>query len=214
MLRVFTCWWAHPSGRLERHERYENYILNEVFPFMHLKNSHECVISHGCSLGAFHAANIAFRHPICFKNSRLLRTLRSNAIGGVRFDDLWVVHYDDAVYFNTPTHYLSNLGCAERLDHLRKMDMVFIIGDEDPFKGNNEDLVGFCSRRTSIIAWCTGRVAPTQRLLLAADGTTLCLVQVGVGRRLIFEAFQWMLPVSDRCGLQALFCVSDWCCVV
>ena len=59
----FYCWWAHPKGRIERHLQYEAYILDEVLPFMHEKNSHEWVISHGCSLGAFHAANIAFRHP-------------------------------------------------------------------------------------------------------------------------------------------------------
>ena len=61
------CWWAHPSGRINRHVQYEEYILNEVFPLMEQKNPHPCVISHGCSLGAFHATNIALRHPHLFK---------------------------------------------------------------------------------------------------------------------------------------------------
>lgn len=61
------CWWAHPSGRIQRHVRYEEYIIHEVFPFMQSMNPHECVISHGCSLGGFHAANIAFKHPELFR---------------------------------------------------------------------------------------------------------------------------------------------------
>ena len=36
-------------------------------PLMASKNSHPCTIAHGCSFGAFHAANIAFRHPHVFQ---------------------------------------------------------------------------------------------------------------------------------------------------
>ena len=34
---------------------------------MGLKNPHPCVIVHGCSLGAYHAVNIAMRHPHLFR---------------------------------------------------------------------------------------------------------------------------------------------------
>ena len=60
------CDWAHPYWRIQRHIQYEEYILNEVFPLMNQLNNHACTISHGCSLGAYHAANIAFRHPHLF----------------------------------------------------------------------------------------------------------------------------------------------------
>lgn len=136
----FYCWWAHPSGRVKRHEQYEAYILNEVFPFMDEKNPHECVISHGCSLGAFHAANIAFRHPHRFKKLAAFSGRYDLTLSVECFDNLLDGYYDDSVYFNTPTHYLSNMDCPERLDHLREMDIVLIIGEEDPFKGNNEHL--------------------------------------------------------------------------
>jgi esterase/lipase superfamily enzyme len=63
----FYCREAHPSGRIQRHRQYEEYILNEVLPFMALKNPHPCVIVHGCSLGAYHAVNIAMRHPHLFR---------------------------------------------------------------------------------------------------------------------------------------------------
>ncbi|MGB0415533.1 MAG: esterase family protein [Coraliomargarita sp.] len=136
----FYCWWAHPSGRVRRHEQYEDYILNEVLPFMHAKNPHDCVISHGCSLGAFHAANIAFRHPHRFKKLAAFSGRYDLTLAIECFDNLLDGYYDESVYFNTPTHYLSNLDCPERLDHLRDMDIVLIIGEKDPFKGNNEHL--------------------------------------------------------------------------
>ena len=37
----FYCDWAHPHGRIQRHIDYEEYILNEVLPFMDGKNQHE-----------------------------------------------------------------------------------------------------------------------------------------------------------------------------
>ncbi len=63
----YYCFWAHPSGRIKRHLSYEEYILREVLPFMNHRNQHPCTISHGCSLGAFHAANMVFRHPHLFQ---------------------------------------------------------------------------------------------------------------------------------------------------
>lgn len=136
----FYCWWAHPSGRIERHQKYESYILEEVIPLMHEKNAHECVISHGCSLGAFHAANIAFRHPHIFKKLVAFSGRYDLTTPVEYFGDLLDSYYDDSVYYNTPTHFLPNLECPDRLSHLRNMDITFVIGEEDPFRGNNEYL--------------------------------------------------------------------------
>ena len=58
--------WAHPGGRIHRHIQYEEYILNEVLPLSRQKNPNPFMISHGCSFGAYHAVNIAFRHPHLF----------------------------------------------------------------------------------------------------------------------------------------------------
>ncbi|MGF1644978.1 MAG: hypothetical protein ACFCUJ_15175 [Thiotrichales bacterium] len=38
------------------------------------------------------------------------------------------------------SHFLPNLNCGWRLEHLRHMDIVLVIGDQDPFLGNNEHL--------------------------------------------------------------------------
>lgn len=143
----FYCWWAHPKGRIERHQQYEQYVLNEVFPFMHEKNSHECVISHGCSLGAFHAANIAFRHPHLFGKLVAFSGRYDLTMTVENFGDLLDNYYDEAVYFNTPTHFLSNLTCSDTLKHLRAMDIILVIGEKDPFRKNNEHLSSILHRK-------------------------------------------------------------------
>ncbi|GAB3919923.1 hypothetical protein GCM10028827_00770 [Mucilaginibacter myungsuensis] len=60
--------WAHPSGRMQRHLQYERYILHEVLPLMHHMNAIRDIIVAGCSLGAYHATNIALKYPHLFKN--------------------------------------------------------------------------------------------------------------------------------------------------
>jgi esterase/lipase superfamily enzyme len=136
----FYCRWAHPSGRIERHRQYEEYVLNEVFPFMSLKNPHQCVIAHGCSLGAYHAVNIATRHPHLFRKLAAFSGRYDLTMSVEGFPDLFEGYYNEDVYFHTPTHFLPNLSCAQRLAHLRSMDVVLTIGESDPFRGNNEYL--------------------------------------------------------------------------
>jgi len=136
----FYCFWAHPSGRIQRHVEYEEYILNEVFPFMKVKNSHPCTIAHGCSLGAFLAANIAFRHPHLFRKLVAFSGRYNLTEPNEGFKDLFDGYRSETIYYHTPTWFLKNLGCEYRLRHLRKMDIVLVIGKMDPFLSNNNYL--------------------------------------------------------------------------
>jgi esterase/lipase superfamily enzyme len=136
----FYCWWAHPSGRMQRHLEFEAYILEEVFPFMEEKNPHPCVISHGCSLGAFHAASLAFRHPDRFAKLVAFSGRYDLTHSVEDFGDLLDSHYDETVYFHMPTHFLGGLECEDTLRKIRRMDIVLVIGEEDPFRENNEHL--------------------------------------------------------------------------
>ncbi|HEV3383594.1 MAG TPA: alpha/beta hydrolase-fold protein, partial [Gemmata sp.] len=59
-------WYAyhqHPGARAWRYEQYTSYIVNEVLPWSHWRNSHPFVITTGASFGAFHALSIGLRHP-------------------------------------------------------------------------------------------------------------------------------------------------------
>ena len=136
----FYCNWAHPSGRIRRHIDFEGYVLNEVLPFMHQKNPHECVISHGLSLGAFHAANIAFRHPHLFKKLVAFSGRYDLTLSVESFSDLLEGYYNEDIYFHTPSHFLPNLDCDKQLSKLKEMDIILVIGKEDPFLENNQQL--------------------------------------------------------------------------
>lgn len=137
---TFYCWWRDPAERIQRHMQFEEYILNEVLPFMAFKNSHDCTIVHGCSLGAFHAANIAFRHPHLFQKLCAFSGRYDLTLHVEYFHNLFDGYYDKNIYYHTPTHYLPGLECEWRLRHLRNMDIVFTIGKEDPFLANNHHL--------------------------------------------------------------------------
>src|SRR5260370_16909776 len=53
----------HPADRMRTHNAYENVIVRDVFDLARREcNCHRAAVC-GASLGAYHAANIAFRHP-------------------------------------------------------------------------------------------------------------------------------------------------------
>lgn len=107
---------------------------------MTAENSHPCVMAHGCSLGAYQAANMAFRHPHLFKKLAAFSGRYDLTHTVENFPNLFDGHYRENIYFNTPTHFRPNLNCPAALAHLRAMDIVPTIGKEDPFRDNNEHL--------------------------------------------------------------------------
>ena len=129
--------WMVPADRLKRHLDYEKYILLEVAPFSASINPDYTLVAHGCSLGAYHAMNIALRHPHRFGKIVALsgRYDLTESVGSFRalFDD----HYDDLVYFNNPSHFLPRLEDTAVLRELRRMDITFAIGRDDAFLYNN-----------------------------------------------------------------------------
>ncbi|MBY3377505.1 esterase family protein [Rhizobium laguerreae] len=137
---TFYAFHHHPAERIRRHSALEEYILNEVLPLMAAKNSHDCTIVHGCSLGAFQAASLFFRHPHLFRKLVAFSGRYDLTMKVESFGDLFDGYYDDSVYFHTPAHFLPGLGSDWRLDRLRESDIVLTIGDADPFLDSNRYL--------------------------------------------------------------------------
>ncbi|WP_372882152.1 esterase family protein [Psychromonas sp.] len=131
------CFWAHPHGRITRHQQYEEYILQEVLPLMAQKNDHPCTISHGCSLGAYHAANIFFRHPHLFSKLAAFSGRYDLTWEVESFNNLFDGFYNEDIYYHTPAHFLKNLDCPDRIQNIANSDIVFTIGKQDPFLQNN-----------------------------------------------------------------------------
>ncbi|QPK64551.1 esterase family protein [Methylomonas sp. LL1] len=143
----FYCFWRRPKDRILRHMLFEEYVLNEVIPFMHAKNPHPCTIVHGCSLGAYHAANLAFRHPHRFQKLVAFSGRFDLTLEVEYFKNLFDGYYDDNIYFHTPSHYLPNLTDKIQLNLLQKMDITLVIGKQDPFLQNNRELSQVLNRK-------------------------------------------------------------------
>jgi esterase/lipase superfamily enzyme len=129
-----------PHERITRHINFEKYILHEVLPFSEQGNTHPSVLTHGCSLGAFHAVNIAFRYPSRFNGVVALsgRYDLTRWFGGI--PDLFDGYYNEDVYFNMPSHFIPNLTDPELLKQLRKLNITLVVGEGDAFIENNRAL--------------------------------------------------------------------------
>ncbi len=127
-----------PPQRVHRHERYEAYLMREVLPFLDARDpQHHGVVAHGCSFGAFHAVNLALRHPWAFRRVVALSGRYDLTLAVEGFRNLLDGHYDDGVYFHTPSHFLPNLDDPWLLGQLRRLHVVLAVGREDPFLDNN-----------------------------------------------------------------------------
>lgn len=131
--------WMDPADRMGRHEEYEAYILHEVLPFTETLNPGSFLIAHGCSLGGYHAVNIAFRHPDIFGKVVALSGRYDLTVNTGSFRDLFDGHNDDRIYYNNPSYFVPNIENATLLDQLRRMEITLAIGDEDAFHQNNRD---------------------------------------------------------------------------
>jgi esterase/lipase superfamily enzyme len=92
----------HSADRMRAHNAYENVIVHDVFDFARRECGCHCVAVCGASLGAYHAANIAFRHPDAVN---LLISLSGSFDISSFFDG----YQEDNIYFNSPYEYLPNM---------------------------------------------------------------------------------------------------------
>ncbi len=112
---------APVEHRARRHNDYVRYVSDEVAPLARVETGHQSVWLTGCSMGAFHAANLFFRRPDLFDGVI--------AMSGVYQPRHFVGDYtDDDVYFNSPLHYLPELRDPWHLERYRRSRMVFCVG--------------------------------------------------------------------------------------
>lgn len=134
------CAAKHPAERVQRHLQYERYLLEEVLPLTQHYNPHPCLIAAGCSMGAFHAVNLALRHPQLFAKVVGLSGRYDLTQGMGCFRDLFQGYVDQDVYLNTPNRFLPNLHDDCYLAHLRRLDIKLAIGADDAFLADNQFL--------------------------------------------------------------------------
>lgn len=125
-----------PCERARRHAQYERYILEEVLPFVKSRNGSGLpLFSTGCSGGAYHAANILFRHPDLFDG-----VIALSGLYGARF--VFGDHWDDCLYFHFPLAYLPGLGDPRLLELIRRSRIVLCVGQGDWERCDQYDCIG------------------------------------------------------------------------
>jgi esterase/lipase superfamily enzyme len=139
-LESFYNEYSHPYHRMERHLHYEQYILQEVVPLMKTLNADAPIISAGCSMGAYHAVNIAFKHPSVFVKVVGMsgRYDITQAMGNFR--DLLDGYRDENVYFNMPNQFLNDLHSPEIIAQIKRLQIILAVGEEDAFLDDNKYL--------------------------------------------------------------------------
>jgi esterase/lipase superfamily enzyme len=129
-------WYArnkHPGERAWRHMQYERYILGEVLPLTRTVNSNPFLVATGASFGAYHAVNLAFRHPHAVN-----RVIGLSGMYDIKTMTDGVE--DHNVYSNNPAHYMVNLADADQLAAIRRQNIILATGRDDPHRQNNEHL--------------------------------------------------------------------------
>ena len=127
----------HPSQRIIKHLLFEKYVLFEVIPLINTMNSNPNMTLAGCSLGAWHALNMGFRHPTLFTKVVAMSGRYDLTMQLPYFEDLLEGYRDEEIYYNMPSQYVPNIHGERMLELLRKLDITIVIGVEDAFLQNN-----------------------------------------------------------------------------
>ena len=121
---------ADNRWRIENHERWYNYIVEELVPYIrHLSGERngydQRILTFGCSMGAMHAANLFFRRPDLFEGTF--------AISGLYESSMFFGDYmDDLVYQNSPVNYLGDMPWDHYyMDLYRQRKILILCGQGD-----------------------------------------------------------------------------------
>jgi len=132
--------YSHPHFRIERHLQYEQYILQEVIPLVNNINPGSAIVSAGCSMGAYHAVNFAFKHPHLFTKVVGMSGRYDITQSMGNFRDLLDGYRDENVYFNMPNQFLNNLHSDDIISAIKKLEIILAVGEEDAFLEDNKYL--------------------------------------------------------------------------
>lgn len=135
--------------RMENHERWFNYIIDEMVPTVRhlagLANGYDQgIMTFGCSMGAMHAANLYYRRPDIFD--------RCFAISGLYDQKDFLGDYcDELVYRNCPNLYLEDLPWDHHyMDLYNRQKSLVVVGQgawEDVLLESTRWLDAVCCRK-------------------------------------------------------------------
>jgi esterase/lipase superfamily enzyme len=104
---------------------------------MQLKNDGDYFEVAGCSMGAYHAVNLAMKYPWLFKKVICMSGRYDLTKRIADFKDLFDGYHDENIYFNMPQQFIANLDDSYILEAIRNIEIIIAIGQTDPFLPNN-----------------------------------------------------------------------------
>jgi esterase/lipase superfamily enzyme len=119
-----------PRHKIVRHQQFNDYVYEEVIPFIKNNTSPETpIIICGASFGALHSMNLFLKRPDLINGVIALS-------GVYDLTEYTKGYYDEDVYFNSPQHYMPNMQDHGILEQIRQSHHIHIFsgsGDyEDP----------------------------------------------------------------------------------
>ncbi|MGH7163132.1 MAG: alpha/beta fold hydrolase [Planctomycetota bacterium] len=113
----------HPAERVRRHDQVDRMYSEELFPMVAARAGRGDIALFGASMGGFHAANFAARHPE--------QVARCIALSGL-FDCRRMLdgHWDDLCYFHCPASFVPNMD-AHWAGRLSRVEWVIATGEHD-----------------------------------------------------------------------------------
>lgn len=111
---------GNPYDRIRLHERWFNYVVEEVVPMIRSYNySGQGILSTGASMGAYHAANFFFRRPDIFDSVIALSGIYDT-------QDMYDGYMDEVVYLNDPCASIANMPSDHPYMELYNRDKIII----------------------------------------------------------------------------------------
>lgn len=111
----------HPRHKALRHVQFNEYVYEEVIPFIKKHTSDTTPIyTCGASMGALHSANLFFKRPDLIQGVIAMS-------GDYNLSTYTKGYHDQDVYFNSPMEYLPNLDDEHILSQLRSSGHIHIV---------------------------------------------------------------------------------------
>jgi esterase/lipase superfamily enzyme len=112
-----------PSERIARHDTFDRYLSEEMFPMVAARAGRGDTAVFGASMGGYHAVNFAARHPD--------QVARCIALSGL-FDNRRLLdgHWEDLCYYHCPGCFVPNMD-DEWVARLNGVEWVIATGEQD-----------------------------------------------------------------------------------
>lgn len=118
----------HPRDKSIRHVQFNEYVYQEVIPFIHSHCKGQVpIVTTGASFGALHGANLFFKRPDLIEGTIAMSGVYRL---GAYTDGYW----DEDCYFNSPEDYLYNLNDNYYLPMLRSKKHIHILSGQGDYE--------------------------------------------------------------------------------